>query len=522
MFTLFQGGSSLQTMDSAGALTTLTLPTGITIDSTKTPRMTVYGRYVVVVNSVSRPITVDAEGVVRPLCPLPPRSVPVLSGAAGGSLTGTFLVRQTFKLWDVDRKLIAESDLGPPSLAGTIAAKYLQADNLDISTEDISGSGIYRTTTGGVVYFPWVDSEGNVSTTVMDDVSDAGLSLAAAPLLGTPPADLELINEFKERLWGKSSTNPDYLRFTEATKMYAWPSTNTLLIPRLGGDLRGITGIIPRREALIVGRQDRLFQVTGDSTLNFRVIKLKEGLGIESADSIVVFNDAAFWLSNQGVATMTEGGGVKVVSDDKVASWFTTDTYFNRSRFQYAVGRIDQDRGKYQLLLSAAGSTNLDRWVEYDIDNGTWWGPHKTDDFTPTWITTLLDANGDVVPAHASSTGFFYKDQPTRTDGTGTGIALDVDGKFHDMGTPDIEKVFLQLSLISKIQAAGTLTVTPYVGGLDAAAGMAISANMTLGRERLRRLANGRFVKLNFQHSTAGQDVELYGYELPFFERGRR
>jgi hypothetical protein len=90
------------------------------------------------------------------------------------------------------------------------------------------------------------------------------------------------------------------------------------------------------------------------------------------------------------------------------------------------------------------------------------------------------------------------------------------------MQTPDIQKYFGELSLISKIQAAGTLSVIPYVGGLDASAGATISADLTLGRQRLRRLGIGRFVKLNFQHSTAGQDVELYGYELPFHEVGRR
>ena len=90
------------------------------------------------------------------------------------------------------------------------------------------------------------------------------------------------------------------------------------------------------------------------------------------------------------------------------------------------------------------------------------------------------------------------------------------------MQTPDIQKYFGQLALISKIQSAGTLTITPYVGGLDASAGTAISADMTLGRERLRRLGTGRFVQLNLTNSTAAQDQELYGYELEFSELGRR
>jgi hypothetical protein len=76
--------------------------------------------------------------------------------------------------------------------------------------------------------------------------------------------------------------------------------------------------------------------------------------------------------------------------------------------------------------------------------------------------------------------------------------------------------------VISKIQAAGTLTITPYVGDLAASAGTAISHTLTLGRQRLRRLGAGRFCKLRFQHSTADQGCELYGYEIPHHELGRR
>src|SRR5258706_12886951 len=145
MFTLFQAGSSLQTMDTSGVLTTLTLPTGITIDSTKTPRMAVFGRYVIVVNSVNRPITVDAEGTCRVLCPFPPKTAPAAKTASGGTLTGTYKIKQTFKLWDQYLQLISESDYGPESDIGTVAAQYLVATNLDVSIDDVSGSGLYRT-----------------------------------------------------------------------------------------------------------------------------------------------------------------------------------------------------------------------------------------------------------------------------------------------------------------------------------------------------------------------------------------
>lgn len=519
-YTLLQAASSLQFMDTSGVLTTLTLPTGVTIDSTKVPRFTIFGRYVVVVNSPTRPITVDADGIVRVLTPNPPGAPVTLSGPAGGSLTGTFIVWQSYITFDAFGRIISESPMGPPSIATAIAAKYLKAADIVLSSDTVSATRLYRSTTGGSIPFLWIDVDGNTQTSIQDDLSDTLLGSVAAPTLGAP-SRLSLIAEFRGRLWGVSLTDIDAVRYTEAELMYSWPSTNRIIIPKEGGDDRGVTAILARRESLAIGRQNKLVEIVGNDNDDFREVKLSDETGVEASDSLAVHLDTCFFLGKDGIYSWDDSG-VNNVSDGKVRSWFTTDTYFNRARFPYAVGRIDPLSGKYQLLLSATGSSNLDRWIEYDIKNRTFWGPHKTDDFTPTWITTLLDSSNLPVVAHASSSGFFYKEQATRTDGTATGIAFDVDGKFHDMQTPDITKFFGELSVMSKIQAAGTLTINSYVGGLDAAAGAAISATMTLGRERLRRLGIGRFCKLNFQHSVAGQDVELFGYEIPFHEIGRR
>ena len=205
-----------------------------------------------------------------------------------------------------------------------------------------------------------------------------------------------------------------------------------------------------------------------------------------------------------------------------VRSWFTTDSYFNRARFPYAFAQVDPIRNKYRLFLAAAGSSSEDRWIEYDLNDQTWWGPHKTGAFSPTCALIVPDANDTLIPMCGSSSGYLWKEQATRTDSTATAIDYDVDAKRHDGKTPDIDKNWLQLSLLSKVQAAGSMSVTPYVGPLSAAAGTAITADMTKGREKLPRLGAGKFCGLNFRQNVVAQDCELYGYELPFYELGRR
>lgn len=521
-FTLFQGGTSLQLMETDGTLTTLTLPTGVTLDADKVARMITFGRYVVVVNSPTKPLTVDSDGVVRLLSPDPPQTPITLDNLDGGTLSGTFLVKQSYVTLDANRNIISESPLGPVSNSATITSDYLRATNIPLSPDAITLTRLYRTTTGGTkTFFAWLDLEGNTQTSVVDDLSDVGLALQASPLaLGVPPR-LTLIGEFRSRLWGVSLTDIDTLRYSEANRMYAWPETNGLLIPRIGADDRGITGILTRRESLAVGRVNQLSQITGDDEDSFRVVLLSNEVGVESPDSIAQFRDTIFFLWKDGVYTWNSDG-INCISDNQVRSWFTSEDYFNRARFPQAVGRVDPIRKRYQLLLSAPGSTAHDRWIEYDLEDQSWWGPHKTGAFTPSFHTVSYTNDGLIQVMMASTNGFFWKEQETRTDDTATAIDFDVDTGFHNMQTPDIMKFFGHLIVHNRIEPAGTLTITPYVGGLDAAASASLTVDLTLDRQRLARVGDGRLVKFNFNNNQVGRDVELFGYQLDFFERGRR
>ena len=247
-----------------------------------------------------------------------------------------------------------------------------------------------------------------------------------------------------------------------------------------------------------------------------------EGIGIWAADSCVVVHDVAYFLGNPyGIYTWGPGG-VKNISDTKVKAWFETDTYFNRSEFDNAWGMYDPTTNSYILQLSNAGDTTLNRWIQYDIATGNFWGPHKTDAFTPTGATLMRDANDVAIPVWLASDGKLYKPQTTKTDGASTGIDFDVTTNFLSANSPSIMKFWDQPDIITKDLASGTLTITPKLGKLDASAGAAISHDMTLGRERLRRLGSGEMCQLRFQNSTNAINTVIYGIELTFSELGRR
>jgi hypothetical protein len=524
-FIVLQGDNELQLLNQAGTLNDLFIPDGITLDNSRPPRFAIYDKFVVVVNTPSRPLLIDADGIVYPLSLLPPvRSIVIDDDGGAGGLTGNYKALQTFVVRDYTGNIITESDYSPlMETAFAASADTLNAESLNISPDDdsVTGSNIYRTTTDGDTYFSWIEVDGNVLTSsVSDDTPDAALEILAAPTLGTAP-NLSLVASWRERIWGVDRADVDFARYSEAGVIYAWPNTNSILIGRKGQDTRGITAFLARRDALGIGRRDSLHQVTGTSNQDFRNVVLSETVGVESQETVIIWNDTAYFLAKTGVYKWNSEG-IKSLSDNKVRSWFNTDTYFNRDRFSFAFATVDPIQNTYRLFLASAGSSVEDRWVEYNIGTDTWWGPHKTGEFSPISAGFGTSSSDRYIPLIGSTNGFLWKDQTTRTDGTSTAIDFDITTMRHSGDTPDIDKYWGQPTFFGIAQAAGTLQITPSTGELNAAMDTPLSYRLTLARQRLRRIGVGKHLQLRLRENTAGQDVILTGYEIEYFEVGRR
>lgn len=520
-FSIVQSGATLKAVGKDGTVTSLTLPTGITLDTTRKPRFAIFEKYVVMCNSPSRPLTVDADGIVRVLCPLPPTFPLTLTAGSASGVTGAYKALQTFIVRDPQGNLIAESGFGPEMAAAFAATDdKLIAGQLNVSSEAITGSKLYRTSAGGTTYFDWIDVDGNINTSSIEDgLSDEALATQAAPALGSPP-DLTLVAEWRSRLWGVDRVKIDELHRSEVGQAYAWPADNFDLIPKVGSDLRGVTALAPRREALGVGRVNVIHQVVGNTSSDFRIVKLTENAGIESQESVKIYRDTAFWLWKDGIYRW-DSSGIKNISDGRVRSWFATNDYFDPAQYKNAFAQIDPQQGVYRLFLLDVSSALW--WVEYDFNEDRFWGPHKSTAFTAKSAFELPNTSDTIVPIIGSTSGYLfqphYQDDPhdsvRGTPDTDTGIDFQVVTKKHAQKTPDISKYWGRLSVIGKVQTAGTLTVTPKLGGLNASAQTAISHDMTLGRQTLRRIgAPGVHMELTLEHSTAGEGVELYGYEI--------
>ncbi len=526
-FTLFQADATLRTVNMDGGLSAaaLTLPTGVTLATNKQPRFARFNRYAIVVNTPSRPLAVGPDGTVYPLTPTPPGTAVALSAGAAGTLTGNYRALQTFKIRDSLGNIISESDYGPAMVSAvSISAKKLHADfaiSTDSSVNDIQ---LYRTTTNGSVYLPWAETFNNTTTSIENDIADAALGLIAGPELGTAP-DLVLVAEYGGRVWGVSRTEIDFLRYTTAGTMYGWNALNTVRIPHVGDDDAGITTLLSRRAALGVSRRSTFSQITGSQRANITptIVNGGEGVGSVSQEAAKVYNDIGYFLAHDGVYKW-DSNGITCVTDGAVRTWFTTDTYFNRSMFWRATAEIDPFAKKYYLFLASRGSDVLDRWVEMDLLTGAWYGPHTTNAFTPSCTLLVPGRNQKLYYMVGSREGYISQPQEARNDWGLVPIDFHVAMRGEEMEEPEQEKYFGELSVHVEPQASGTLTITPALGDVDETTPTdPMTADLTQARTRVGRVGSGNSMVMDFTNNEVDVDVALYGYEIdPVNAIGRR
>ncbi len=533
MFYIAQGGAALQTIDTAGAIQTLTLPSGVTIDATKRGRFGILGRQIVFVNAPSVNLWIDPEDlVVRPLAIAPPVNGPTLAAGAATGLTGTYKAWTSYVIKNQAGVLLNESPLSPVSNAVALTDDKLNFTFIAVSPNAlVTGRRLYRTVAGGEVPFLMVDIDDNASTTFVTALADAALELLPSdPELGNPPGStpgtrMELIAVWRNRLWGKAAAFElvDRILFSDLEHFYAWSATNFLLATPAGEDQIGITGFMPRRDELVVTKRSRVLKVIGNDESDFEVIIVAEGVGCIAPDSTVVVRDVGYFLGTDGVYSIGPLG-VSPLSRDKVDPWFLSDDYFNRELFPEAIGGYNQSTDTYDLHLAAAGSTVLDRWVSYDIRRKEWLGPHRTGALTPTCRAFLTNEDGSGRPTMGSAAGHLWEmNQPGASDG-GTAISISWVTKRYTGQAPDIMHFWGQPTIHVKKQSntAGNLTMASAVGNLDAVTTNTDAIPMRRTRTELGRLGAGISAQLTFTHATDAEDVDLRGYELPFIEIGRR
>src|SRR3990167_3481028 len=211
-FLLAQTGTTLYKVDVAtGTATALTLPTGVTLSSTRKPKFALLNQWVAMVNSPTKNLLIDPEGTVTPLVPIAPANAPNMVAGSGTGLTGAYMYAVSFVVKNSDGDLLAESPIGPPSVAVTLENTDAALSDIPLSPDaHVTGRRVYRTLTGGAasVMFHAFDIDDNTTGSINENAPDATLTLlpALSGSLVSPPGTMpgirfKNITQWKSRLW---------------------------------------------------------------------------------------------------------------------------------------------------------------------------------------------------------------------------------------------------------------------------------------------------------------------------------
>lgn len=536
---LAQFGTALKLIDPCtGTQQTLTLPDGVTIDSTKRPSVASLDLGAVIVYSPSRNLMLLQDGTLILLAPAKPSTNLVAATGAAGNLTGAYQWAYTFIRKDGSGNVITESAMSPLSTAVSFTAQQASLSSIDVSTDTdtVTGRRVYRTLSGGAILYKSFDIDNNTDTTATDNNADASLGILPTnshrtyEVPGTNAADsskLQIIVSWKNRIWGvtNGAREKDNVLFSEDGLAYNFGSGNTLVASPKGVEATGVVGFIPRRDQLGVGKRGGLWQITGDSELSFSIIQIgfSKG-GIIAPRTIQIINDKAYYLGFDGVNRWDDEAIVSL-TDTKVKPWFNTDRYFERDEFVNAFAKFNHLRNQYELHLVEVGQSVGQVWVAWNTDTQAWYGIHRTGIANLTCAATVDCGDGTPQVLVGSASGQVYSlDPDTYHDATVTAIALNVVTPKYVGGEPDLEKLFGELSVVAKTETKGFLTVEATLGQLneETPQSSAMLVDLTLGRHRLRRLGTGIYAQLEFTEESVDQPVTIFGYELPVSVLGRR
>jgi hypothetical protein len=125
-------------------------------------------------------------------------------------------------------------------------------------------------------------------------------------LQGAPDASAGCV--YLGRIWTNDKTYPDRLHYSATGSHVYWQGVSdsgAIDINPGDGDVKGITAPFPFKGSLYVAKGGKFYRVLGNAPENFRIETVSEGLGIESANSIVaVDQNEVMFVSSKGMHSL--------------------------------------------------------------------------------------------------------------------------------------------------------------------------------------------------------------------------
>lgn len=248
-----------------------------------------------------------------------------------------------------------------------------------------SGTRVYSVTSAGVIsnitgaatltdsanllfdFETFIDGSSN-DVIVLVNGSNAPLKWTGSgnvATLSSVPANFKYVKVHKNRLWGSSG---DYLYHSDLLDGETWPSNAVIRFKTAGFTTQDITALTTYNDAIVVGKEDGIWMVSGESINNAFAQRIVTGDGPISGYSIrevesTRYGNILIFVNRLGQLKGFNGTQNLIDLSDPITP--TLQTY-NRSRTKYATAVNYEEKDQYLASYTFSSGTTHNTIFGYD------------------------------------------------------------------------------------------------------------------------------------------------------------
>lgn len=466
---------------------------------------------------------------VLPLAVTAPVAAPTSAVGGVGVLTGDYRYKITFV-----SALGAETNPSPASATVTPATELINLSNIPLGGTDVVSRKVYRTLSGGTLFY-YLDTIGNnTATAYSDNIPDSQVSTDLAPwTYDTPPSGLRFLTAYKKYLFGVTRGEPTvlYHSYSSTPETFYTDASLGFILDIGGEDGEEIIGLAPLRDNLYVFKDRSTWPIIGSTPDDFQVIPqpINQSLSLHHRSiSVVDYGQGDMLVGvNQWGFFAFDGYSFRDLGVQKDAGvnisgfWSTID----KNQLRWATGYNDTANKQYLCFLRRAGMGYNDRVLVWDYY-------HNSLSIWTLKGNTMEEWNGELLFGSSQADGKIHKVGGLNDDGAA--IEQIAELPWWDAGKEHyVSFRFLYLNVVQWGDYAPDVRM--YIDGRNQATSLSLSGGAAWGsaqwvtdggshfitadipiRNSLGVNYKGRFLKVRFEHSGLNEPLTWLDASLLF------
>lgn len=363
---------------------------------------------------------------------------------AAGNLTGIYKYRVSFK----NTATLHRSNANPTEQTVTLAAQKGSLTNIQVSSDaQVGAREIWRTVSGGTVFFLLTTINDNTTTVFVDDVIDSLLAGTELPFDNDPPDSTyeDCEGPHDGRMWWGRDT-----AVGAKGNIYHSPSGRAESVKAsivVTNDDDPVQKVIKLRGSIYVFTESQIFEIIGGGSNEvFTVRGVEETVGTTKPHTIQKTSEGIIYQANDGIRIF-DGITSKILADGRVTSIFRGDTISGIADFDGIVATFgNEEYIVSDTVTTLAVNINTERWREIGVA-----------------ATALFFEDTGQLQSSFNSKTFILEAENTVADGTATiPFVLEVPAV-----TSETEQGIIRRVLIDMDSSNETITPTLILDGVE-------------------------------------------------------